>query len=254
LTTTGPTVAVVMVTGARVGIGRSTALAFAEAGMRVVVTSRSTPDVLGPTVAGIEAAGGQGLAGQLDLSDRRSIDTLLDEVTSRWGPVDVLVNNALCDQPGSQDRIDRMDFAAFEAMVVGEVVNTAYLTREVMARAAGQRVTVINVGSGAAEYVPSVPIGKGGFAFSYAADKAALHRLAPFLQLEYGPDRVRAFTVDPGLVRTERLLERMGDVAGAAPPELPATVIKWLALDPEANEHLGGYLHAQELAAHRGWV
>jgi NAD(P)-dependent dehydrogenase (short-subunit alcohol dehydrogenase family) len=246
--------AVVMVTGARVGIGRAIAVAFAEAEMRIVVTSRSTPDDLGPTVSAIEEAGGQGLAVQLDLSDRTSIDAVVDEVASQWGCVEVLVNNALCDQPGSQDRIEHMNFDAFETMIVGEVVNTAYLTRQVLTRAAGERVTVINVGSGAADYVPSVPIGDGGFAFSYAADKAALHRLAPFLQLEYGAHRVRAFTVDPGLVRTERLLERMGDVPGAAPPALPARVIKWLALDPEADEHLGGYLHAQELAAQRGWL
>lgn len=251
---------VALVTGARVGIGRATAVALAGEGMKVAVTSRSglgpstdtAPGELGSVVEAIAAAGGEGAGVALDLSDRKSIDAALDAVEDQLGPVGILVNNALCDQPGSQELIERMDFDAFETMVVGEVVNTAYLTRQVLSRAGGRRVTVVNVGSGAAGYVPPVPIGQGGFAFAYAASKAALHRLTPFLHLEYGPERVRAFTVDPGFVRTERLLERLGDVPGAAPPSVPAAVIRWLAVDPEADAHLGGYLSAQKVAAEQG--
>lgn len=253
---------VALVTGARVGIGRATAVALGGRPMRVAVSSRSglgpsadsVPGSLGSVVEEIGAAGGEGLGVALDLSDRKSIDAALDAVEDRWGPVDILVNNALCDQAGSQELIGRMDVEAFEAMIVGEVVNTTYLTREVLNRAADRQVTVVNVGSGAAGYVPPAPIGEGGFAFSYAASKAALHRLAPFLQLEYGPARVRAFTVDPGFVRTERLLERLGDVPGAASPSVPAAVIRWLATEAEADSHLGGYLSAQKVAADRGFV
>lgn len=184
----------------------------------------------------------------MDLFDRRSIDTALATVAEKLGPIEVLVNNALCDQAGSQVPIADIDFDAFETMVAGELVNTVYLTRQVI-RAAGEgvTVTVVNVGSGAAEHVPRAPVGRGGWAFSYAATKAALHRLAPFLQLEYG-DRVRAFTVNPGFVRTEALLERMGDIPGSAPPELPASAIAWLVTDPAADVHKGGYVNAQELS------
>jgi NAD(P)-dependent dehydrogenase (short-subunit alcohol dehydrogenase family) len=144
-----------------------------------------------------------------------------------------------------------MDIDAFERMIVGEVVNTTYLSARVLEVSPASPVTIVNVGSAAADFVPPAPIGSGGFAFSYAADKAALHRLAPFLQLEYG-SRVRAFTLNPGTVRTERLLERLGDIPGAAPPSMPAAVIRWLALDPAADAHLGAYLHASKLAAEFG--
>lgn len=242
-----------LVTGGRRGIGRAAALALAGRGFNVAVTSRpGTPQGdLDAAVAALVDAGGRGLAVAMDLSDRAGIDAALEQVDAAWGPLDVLVNNALCDQPGSQEPIATMDFDAFAAMVTGEVVHTAYLTRRVLDAAGGRRVTVINVGSAAAEHVPAQPVGQGGWAYSYAATKAALHRLAPFLQLEYG-DRVRAFTVDPGFVRTEALLERMGDVPGSAPPSVPAEVIAWLAVDPAADAHLGGYLHAREVAARLG--
>jgi NAD(P)-dependent dehydrogenase (short-subunit alcohol dehydrogenase family) len=253
---------VVLVTGARVGIGRATGIALGEAGQRVALTSRSgahegasgSADSLAGAVSDVERAGGESIGVRLDLSDRVSIDRALDVVMSAWGRIDVLVNNALCDQPGSQDLIALMDIDAFEAMIVGEVVNTAYLTREVLARNADHRVAVVNVGSAAADYLPPSPIGQGGFAYSYAANKAALHRLSGFLQLEYGADRVRAFTVNPGVVRTERLLERLGDLPGSVSPSVPAAVIRWLALDPEADALVGEYLHAQKVAKEKGWM
>jgi NAD(P)-dependent dehydrogenase (short-subunit alcohol dehydrogenase family) len=247
---TGPTA---LVTGARRGIGRATAVALGQAGMRVAVASR-TVSGLADTVGDVEAAGGSALPVELDLSERASIDAALEQVHRAWGSLDVLVNNALCEQPGSQDLIAEMDFAAFETMIVGEVVNTAYLTRQALDRRAGASgpLTVINVGSAAADHVPPSPYGEGGFAFSYSASKAALHRLAAFVQLEYGPQKVRAFTINPGVVRTEALLEHLGEIPGSAPASLPAAVIKWLAVDPAADAHLGGYLHAQKMASDLG--
>lgn len=241
---------VALITGARVGIGQAIAVAFGEAGCRVAVTSRSDA---GPAVEQVVAAGGQAMGVPLDLLDRASCATAVDAVLSQWGAIDVLVNNALCDQPGSQALIDETDYDAFERMIVGEVVNTAYLTRQVLHAQPGRRVTVVNIGSAAADYVPPAPIGQGGYAYSYAANKAALHRLGGFLQLEYG-DRVRAFTVNPGVVRTERLLERLGDLPGSVAPAVPAQVVRWLALDPEADGWSGQYLHAQKVAKEKGWL
>lgn len=243
---------VALVTGARRGIGLATAIALGSRGMRVAATSRAGAAIgaMEATVQAVEKAGGEALALPLDLSDRDSIDACVARVRDELGPISVLVNNALCEQAGSQTRLDQMNIDAFERMVVGEVVNTTYLTRQVLATGDG-RVTVVNVGSGAADHVPSRPVDRGGWAFSYSATKAAVHRLAPFVQLEYG-ERVRAFTVDPGYIRTEALLEKLGDVPGAAPPALPAEVIAWLVLDPAADAHAGGLVHAQELAERLG--
>lgn len=245
---------VAMVTGARRGIGRATAVRLAEEGLRVVLASRSGPVRPGmgdgdmrAAVEGIRQAGGEALAVRLDLEDRGGIDGALQGIAAEWGPVDILINNALCDQPGGQELVGAMDVDAFARMVLGEVVNTTYLSRCVLQAHPGP-VTIVNIGSAAADHVPPAPLGQGGWAFSYAASKAALHRLAPFLQLEYG-QKVRAFTVNPGFVHTEALIERFGPVAGAAPASLPAAVIAWLVLQPGADRYLGQYVHVQELAA-----
>lgn len=241
-----------VVTGARRGIGRATAVALGKRGMQVAVTSRRTDGgALDQTVAAVEAAGGTAVAVPLDLADRAGIDAAVAAVGSRCGPVSVLVNNALCDQPGSQEPIESMDFDAFERMIVGEVVNTSYLTRRVLLELAHpDGVTVINVGSGAARHAPPR---KGAWTFAYSATKAALHRLAPFLEVEFAGRRVRSFTVDPGYTRTEALLERLGDVPGSAPPEMPAEVIAWLALDPAGEAHRGRYVSAPSIAEELGW-
>ncbi len=242
-----------LVTGARRGIGRATAASLARRGMTVAVTTRGPVASLEETVSEIERAGGKALPFSLDLSVRSSIDTLVEGVRAATGAVAVLVNNALCDQPGSQAPIDTMDFAAFERMMIGEVVNTSYLARRVLDLADPGGLTVVNVGSGAAGHVPRRPVGQGGWAFSYSATKAALHRLAPFLQLEWGGRGVRAFTVDPGFTRTEALLERLGDVPGSAPPALPAEVIAWLACDPRCDAGPGSCISAPAVAAAQGW-
>lgn len=242
-----------LVTGARRGIGRATAAALARRGLTVAVTTRGPATSLEETVSEIEGSGGKAIPFSMDLSDRGSIDTAVEALREATGTVAVLVNNALCDQPGSQEPIDAMDFAAFERMVIGEVVNTSYLTRRVLDLADPGGLTIVNVGSGAGEHVPRRPVGQGGWAFSYSATKAALHRLAPFLQLEWGGRGVRAFTVDPGFTRTEALLERLGDVPGSAPPALPAEVIAWLACDPGCDVAPGSYLSAPAVSAAQGW-
>jgi NAD(P)-dependent dehydrogenase (short-subunit alcohol dehydrogenase family) len=246
------------VTGARRGIGRETAVALARAGLRVAVTSSrpgepvtravgGTARGLDATVDAIRKAGGEALALELDLLDRAGIARVVAEVADTWGRIDVLVNNAIYQGDGSQTAIAETDFEALERVFQGSVVNTLFLTCEVLRRAGSTPVTVVNVGSASGKRSPSLPFGSGGVALSYAASKAALHRIAPLLQDEYGRHRVRAFTVNPGFVRTEALLETVGDIPGAARPEMPAEVIRWLATSPDADDLLGQYLDAAPL-------
>lgn len=247
-----------LVTGARKGIGRAIAVALAEAGYRVAVTSRpvaarpgvSTERTPDQTVQAIEAAGSTGLAVPLDLADRTSIDAAIDQVRSWGGRIDVLVNNAIAQPDRGQTLLADLDVEALEQVFIGQVVNTAYLTTRVVIPQLDQGPqTVVDIGSAAGEYRPQRPLGRGGVAFSYAASKAALHRLAACVHVELGRADVRAFTVNPGVVATEALAERVGAIPGAASPEAIARVIRWLVTDPAADSHRGAYLDAQELYA-----
>src|SRR5215207_6921218 len=84
---------VVLITGAGAGIGRATAMAFARAGASVAVT-----DIDGARAAQvadeISGTGGRAFPARLDVTDEREVDRVTEETRSRFGSLDVLVNNA----------------------------------------------------------------------------------------------------------------------------------------------------------------
>ncbi|HLR99762.1 MAG TPA: SDR family oxidoreductase [Mycolicibacillus parakoreensis] len=83
----------VLLTGASSGIGEAAAEQFAAQGATVIAVARRR-DLLEQVSARITAAGGDAAAIDADLSDMAAIDALVDDVTDRFGGVDVLVNNA----------------------------------------------------------------------------------------------------------------------------------------------------------------
>ena len=84
---------VALVTGASAGIGEATARALAAAGMRVAVCARRR-ERLDRLAAGILSAGGEVAVYGLDVTDAGAVRAMVDDVASRWGRIDVLVNNA----------------------------------------------------------------------------------------------------------------------------------------------------------------
>lgn len=84
---------VAIVTGAGRGIGRATAKLFAAEGAKVAVLSRTAENV-DSVVADIEAAGGIALGVVCDLADPDQIKASIDKVTTAYGRIDILVNNA----------------------------------------------------------------------------------------------------------------------------------------------------------------
>ena len=84
---------VALITGSSRGIGRAIAEAFAQAGARVVVSSRKQ-DACDRVVRGIRSRGGEAVAIACNVSDREAIDSLVARTVERLDPVDVLVGNA----------------------------------------------------------------------------------------------------------------------------------------------------------------
>jgi NAD(P)-dependent dehydrogenase (short-subunit alcohol dehydrogenase family) len=268
----------VLVTGASRGIGKATALAFARAGFDVAITARTEtegqasgaglsgpdgrvlPGSLATTLAALQATGARALAVKMDLLEPASIDAALDRVLQAWGGVDVLVNNAiyqgldinaLLDDLGD-DTLQRV----WQAYVCAPLRIVKAVLPGMLERGDG---TVINVSSGAGASDPPLRADRGGWGFAYGAGKAALSRLAGVVATEYGDRGVRAFTVNPGIVDTEALRAALGDDGelarryGAAPPELPAAVLLWLATRrPEADAHQRCMIDAQPFAKAHG--
>lgn len=84
---------VAIITGGARGVGRSTALAYAREGARVVVNSRTRSEIE-RTVQDILDAGGEAIGVEVDVSRPEDVSRLVKEAVSRWGTVDILVNNA----------------------------------------------------------------------------------------------------------------------------------------------------------------
>ena len=84
---------VALVTGAASGMGRATALLFADEGARVAVTDLDLARV-NEVVAQIEAVGGTATGYALDVTDAAQRKSVVADITQRWGALDILVNNA----------------------------------------------------------------------------------------------------------------------------------------------------------------
>jgi NAD(P)-dependent dehydrogenase (short-subunit alcohol dehydrogenase family) len=115
--------------------------------------------------------------------------------------------------------------------------------------------TVIYITSTAAYSAPPAKVGAGGWGLSYAMSKSAGHAIAGVLAVECAHMGIRSFNLQPGPVRTERLMQDMGafgfDASSWAPPEVIGEVVHWLATSSEADALNGQCIQGQELCQER---
>ena len=222
---------IALVTGGGRGIGRSIALELAAAGARVAVAARSAEEV--------ESTAREigGLAVTADVSDRASVETLVERIHTELGPIDLLVNNAGVSGAGEPIWEQEPDdwWRVFEINVLGPYLLCRAVLPVMVERGRGR---IVNVGSGAS-YLP----GSGGT--SYGPSKAALGRFGEGLALSAGEHGVHVFTISPGMVRTS-MTEGfgLGDDAPWTPPELAPRLVRALA-SGRADRLAGRYIHAE---------
>ena len=245
-----------LVTGASRGIGRATALALAATGWDVAVTGRTLlegrgrddsdtgggrplPGSLETTAADVRGCGRRSLPLVADLHDRTALVEAVRRVVDAWGGIDLLVNNAVDTGPGSMVPIVTLSVEQLEAKLSANVVAPLVLVQAVLPGMVERgRGIIVDVTSHTATADPPGPVGQGGWGLAYAASKAAFHRFAPLLAVEFGGQGIRAFNVDPGYVDTERqqvnaaALGLVGHYRGA-PPSAPAAAIAWLVDHPD---------------------
>ena len=196
---------VALVTGASRGIGVAVAKRYAMEGARVVVTARSVeeadhylPGTIGETVADINAAGGEAVAIQADLSIPADRHRLMEEAVAACGPIDILVNNAAVtffipveSFPEKRFRL-MMDVQVWTPFELSQMVIPGM--RE---RGGGW---IINVSSHAAIHPDKTLPGRGGTV--YGMCKAALERFTTGLAQELYDDNIGVNVISPGLVAT----------------------------------------------------
>jgi NAD(P)-dependent dehydrogenase (short-subunit alcohol dehydrogenase family) len=260
---------VALVTGASRGLGKAVAIALAATGHDLVITARTmidgerrlesdagivVPGGLDTTATAIERHGVTARARYMDVLDRATVVAAVHDTVDRFGRIDVVVNNAIHQGPGAMVEFLDLEEEQLSNLFEGNVFAQLALLREAVPEmlAAGGG-TVINMISATAYATPRSRIGSGGWGMGYAMTKAALARVAPLLDVELAERGIRAFSVDPGHVPTERQIaagrakQFEGDYTAGTPAAIGAAVA-WLCTDPESERFLGSVVHAQELA------
>jgi acetyl esterase len=183
---------VALVTGASKGIGAAIAKSLAAAGASVVVNYASSRSGADQVVKAIEAAGGTAVAAGGDVSRETDVKAIVDAAVTRFGRLDIVVNNA-----------GVYEFAPIAAMTVESfrrhfdvnVLGPLLVTRAAL-KHLGEGSCIINIGSLASRITPPDSA-------IYSGTKGALDAITGALARELGPRKIRVNSINPGVVETE---------------------------------------------------
>jgi NAD(P)-dependent dehydrogenase (short-subunit alcohol dehydrogenase family) len=234
---------VAVITGGGTGIGRATALLFAEHGADVVLASRKVENLERVAAEVVAATGRRAHVVATDVRNVEQCERLIDDALSTLGRVDVLVNNA-----GGSHSYAFEDWNAqrFQNMIDLNLMSAFVLSQRVaphmIERGSG---AIVNISSGAA--ATALPIHT-----AYGAAKAGLENLTVNFAAALAPHGVRVNCVRVGAIKSEGFLRAM-DAAGIDPDEMGARAaglgragvpdeIAWpiLFLASEASSYVAG--------------
>ncbi len=206
--TTKPNVA--LVAGVGEGLGGAIARRFARGGHPTVLVARNA-DRLARIAAGIEAAGGRGIAYVADLREESAVAKLFDDVEAEIGPIDVAVFNtganyraSILDTPADMfEKVWRL--GCFAGFLVGREA-----ARHMVPRGQG---TIIFTGATASLR------GTAQFA-AFAAAKGGVRQVAQAMARELGPQGIHiASVIIDGMIDSPRVRERFAERITQLPPD-----------------------------------
>ena len=185
---------VALVTGSTRGIGKAIIEQMANAGAKVVVSSRKA-DACEAVRAEFAARGQEAIAVPCNVGQKEDLKKLIDTVMAKWGRIDVLVCNA-----ASNPHFGPMGSASdevFDKIMLTNVKSVFWLANMVLPQMAERR-------DGAMIIISSIGALRGSSQLGlYATSKAAEAGMCRALACEWSPKNIRINTIAPGLIRTD---------------------------------------------------
>lgn len=191
---------VALVTGGTSGIGRAIAIAFANAGVRVVIGDIRDRPVGGglPTADLIQKTSGKALFVETDVSQKSQVEVFVKKALDEFGQIDILVNNAGL---GHLSRVEHTPEDVLRHLVEVNFYGLVYGVQSVLPIMRAQsKGHIINISSGTA--VLGLP-----FASVYSATKAAIFRFSESLRYELENTGIHVSVVFPDFTSTDLALE-----------------------------------------------
>ncbi len=208
----------VAITGASAGIGKATAIAFANAGFPLLLLARRLEALEAMKLP-------NAICRQVDITDAESYYQAIDEAEQEFGPVDCLINNAGVMLLGQLDSQSPEEWRKMVDVNVIALLNGMHKVLKPMKER--KHGTIINVSSVA---------GRKTFPnhAAYCGTKFAVHAISENLREEVAPYGVRVITIAPGAVETELLSHTTNET-------IKSDYQGW-------KEQIGGVLNADDIA------
>ncbi|TXN33323.1 glucose 1-dehydrogenase [Methylobacterium sp. WL30] len=193
-----------LITGADSGIGRATALLFAQHGADVAITYNTDADGIAETARLVEETGRRALVIQNDVGDPASVTATFDRIASDLGPIDILVANA--GQAMSGMAVADMEGARLEQILRVNLMGPLFCARAFikLRRVQGGRGKIVMVSS-VAQHLPTPE------SAPYGMSKAGVGSLCRSLSRELAEDKINVNNVAPGLIETPMTADRFED-------------------------------------------
>ena len=223
---------VAIVTGSSRGIGRSTALALASEGAKVVVNYASSSGAADAVVKEIESMGGDAIAIAADVSKANQVEALVSATIEKWGSIDVLVNNAGITRDTLLLRMKLEDWqAVIDLNLTGVFLCTKAVSKIMLKQRSGRIVNITSVAG---------QMGNPGQA-NYSAAKAGVIGFTKTVAKELAPRGITVNAVAPGFITTDMTQDLKSDeilkyipLARYGQPEEVAGLVCFLASAPAA--------------------
>jgi 3-oxoacyl-[acyl-carrier protein] reductase len=195
---------VAIVTGSSRGVGAATAKLLAEKGFRVVINYSRSEREAKEIQAACEALGGETLICKADVSIDQDCRRMVDQAVSKWGRIDVLVNNAGTTKFCAHDNLEGLVKEDFLHIYSINLVGPFQMIRAVAPH-------MKRVGQGVVVNMSSIAGLKGiGSSVAYSTSKAALINLTMALARVLGPE-IRINALCPGFIQGEWLQQGLGE-------------------------------------------